>query len=65
MKDIQLIERLIRPEIRALKAYHVPDAAGSRGRAQIWGFSAGGLGGFVAPVGPGGVVSLDATGTAG
>jgi len=27
---------------------HVPDAAGSRGRAQIWGFSAGGLGGFVA-----------------
>jgi len=28
MKDKQLIERLIRSEIRILKAYHVPDAAG-------------------------------------
>jgi histidinol-phosphate aminotransferase len=28
VKDPALIERLVRPEIRALKAYHVPDAAG-------------------------------------
>ena len=28
MKDNDLITRLIRPEIRALKAYHVPDASG-------------------------------------
>lgn len=28
MKDNAMVERLIRPEIRALKAYHVPDAAG-------------------------------------
>jgi histidinol-phosphate aminotransferase len=28
MKDRSFIERLIRPEIRALKAYHVPDATG-------------------------------------
>ena len=28
MKDNDLIARLIRPEIRALKAYHVPDASG-------------------------------------
>jgi histidinol-phosphate aminotransferase len=28
MKDRTLIERLIRPEIRALSAYHVPDATG-------------------------------------
>lgn len=28
MKDNDLITRLIRPEIRALKAYHVPDARG-------------------------------------
>jgi histidinol-phosphate aminotransferase len=28
MKDSSLVNRLIRPEIRALKAYHVPDAAG-------------------------------------
>ena len=28
MKDRATIDRLIRPEIRALKAYHVPDASG-------------------------------------
>jgi histidinol-phosphate aminotransferase len=28
MKDRSIIERLIRPEIRALAAYHVPDASG-------------------------------------
>jgi histidinol-phosphate aminotransferase len=28
MKDQDFVNRLIRPEIRALKAYHVPDAAG-------------------------------------
>ena len=28
MKDNDLITRLIRPEVRALKAYHVPDASG-------------------------------------
>lgn len=28
MKDSDLVTRLIRPEIRALKAYHVPDSAG-------------------------------------
>jgi len=28
MTDKSLVERLIRPEVRALKAYHVPDAAG-------------------------------------
>lgn len=28
MKDNDLVTRLIRPEIRALKAYHVPDSAG-------------------------------------
>lgn len=28
MKDRTIIDRLVRPEIRALKAYHVPDSAG-------------------------------------
>jgi len=28
VKDKDLITRLIRPEVRALKAYHVPDASG-------------------------------------
>ena len=28
MKDKDIIAHLIRPEIRALKAYHVPDASG-------------------------------------
>ncbi len=28
MKDASILSRLIRPEIRALKAYHVPDSAG-------------------------------------
>jgi histidinol-phosphate aminotransferase len=28
MKDSSIVSRLIRPEVRALKAYHVPDASG-------------------------------------